>query len=208
MADLTLVEKQLKKRIARGETGAIVELYDRYGESLLRYLTGRVGATDARDVLQNVFTRLFRYHKKLARAENLAAYIFLTARNESIRFQKSLARQNAKTQPLDQAQTVVDPASSASSLEDKETVAILLAQLDETSREVVQLKIFSGLTFKEVAKIIGVPEQTAASKYRRAIEKLRQSQNKKVKAPDNLNGHVSDQSGIGTGNKSAINHGN
>ena len=50
---------------------------------------------------------------------------------------------------------------------------MLLAQLDEASKEIVQLKIFSGLTFKEVARIVEMPEQTAATKYRRAIEKLR-----------------------------------
>ena len=51
---------------------------------------------------------------------------------------------------------------------------MLLAHLDEVSKEIVQLKIFSGLTFKEVAQIAQVPEQTAATRYRRAIEKLRQ----------------------------------
>ena len=50
----------------------------------------------------------------------------------------------------------------------------LLAHLDEASKEIVQLKIFSGLTFKEVAQIVAMPEQTAATKYRRAIEKLKQ----------------------------------
>ena len=174
--DLTLAQKQLKKRIAKGETEAIVELFDQHGESLLKYLTARVGATNARDVLQNIFTRLFRYHKKLAKANNLTAYIFATARNEAIRFQQQPEnRESAKASSLDSANELMDKSGSpASTLENKESVQLLLSNLDDASREIVQLKIFSGLTFKEVGEIAGLPEQTAATKYRRAIEKLKQ----------------------------------
>ena len=170
-----LVEKQFKKRIAKGETEALVELFDQHGQRLLKYLTARVGATNARDVLQNTFTRLFRHHKKLAKADNMTAYVYGTARNETIRFlQQRENRQALKTQTLDQARSVIDPShSSANSLENKEAVQLLLKQLDGASREIVELKIFSGLTFKEVAKIVEMPEQTAATRYRRAIEKLR-----------------------------------
>jgi len=66
------------------------------------------------------------------------------------------------------SQTAIDK-----NLEDRETVAELLGQLNPEVQEVVRLKIFSGLTFKEVGEIVGVPEQTAATKYRRALEKLR-----------------------------------
>lgn len=171
-----MAQKQLKKRIAKGETEAIVELFDQHGESLLKYLTARVGVTNARDVLQNIFTRLFRYHKKLAKANNLTAYIFRTARNEAIRFQQQPEnRESAKASSLDSANDLMDKSvSPASSLENEESVQLLLSNLDDVSREIVQLKIFSGLTFKEVGEIVGLPEQTAATKYRRAIEKLKQ----------------------------------
>lgn len=167
--------KKIKKRIAKGEPEALVELFDQHGERLLKYLAAKVGSTNARDVLQNVFTRLFRYHKKLAKAENLTAYIYTTARNETIRFlQRPENRRASKTQSLDAAIGVADTsAPSTSSLENKESAQILLSKLDKASKEIVELKIFSGLTFKEVAKIIGLPEQTAATKYRRAIEKLK-----------------------------------
>lgn len=169
-----MVEKQLKKRISKGETEAFVELYDQHGQSLLKYLTARVGPTNARDVLQNVFTRLFRYHRKLAKAKNLTAYLFRTARNEAIRFQQtSGSREPSNTKRLDETEGLIDPsASSSRSLENKETVELLLSRLDDASKEIVELKIFSGLTFKEVGQIVGIPEQTAATKYRRAIEKL------------------------------------
>lgn len=162
----------MKRRIAKRETEAFVELYDLHGDALLRYLTSRVGPTDACDVLQNVFARLFRSHKRLAKAENLAAYIFMTARNEVNRFVGG--KQKVMTKALDGELDVADSERAIDkNLEDRETVAELLGQLNPEVQEVVRLKIFSGLTFKEVGEIVGVPEQTAATKYRRALEKLR-----------------------------------
>lgn len=170
-----MLDKQFKNRIAKGEPEAIVELYDQYGESLLKYLTSRVGAANAKDVLQNIFIRLLRYHKKLAKAKSLPAYVFRTARNEAIRFggQKE-NRQSLKSRTLEDALLLTDESVDVSkSVENRETAQMLLGQLDDASREVVELKILSGLTFKEVAGVLGVPEQTAATKYRRAIERLR-----------------------------------
>jgi len=40
-------------------------------------------------------------------------------------------------------------------------------------REVVVLKVWSGLTFQQVADTLGVPLNTAASRYRYAIDQLR-----------------------------------
>lgn len=183
-----LADKQLKNRIAKGDTEAFVELYDQHGESLLKYLAARVGPTDARDVLQNVFSRLVRYHKRLAKAANLTAYIYLTARNESNRFfTKSGVQPFSTTESMTVAESLPDRSTSAAEkIETKEAAQALLRQLDQTTRELVELKIFSGLTFKEVGKIVGMPEQTVASKYRRAIEKLK-SQNKSPR-PENSGG--------------------
>ena len=188
-----MIDKQFKKRIAKGETEAIVELYDQHGESLLKYLAAKVGTTNSRDVLQNVFTRLFRYHRQLAKAKNTTAYIFRTASNEAIRFQQNSAnRKSVATQSLDDSDEPTAPAtSSTSSIENQETAQQLLEHLDEASREIVQLKIFSGLTFKQVAKIVGLPEQTAATKYRRAIQQLRQLSNDPPAISSNVNGSQS-----------------
>ena len=40
-------------------------------------------------------------------------------------------------------------------------------------RELVELKIYSGLTFREIAAIVDRPPATVATRYRRAIETLR-----------------------------------
>jgi RNA polymerase sigma-70 factor (ECF subfamily) len=51
--------------------------------------------------------------------------------------------------------------------------AAALAKLDAHDRELVELKIFAGLTFREIAEITGMPQGTVATRYRRAMESLR-----------------------------------
>jgi len=49
-----------------------------------------------------------------------------------------------------------------------------LKKLPENQREVITLKIWAGLTFSEIAESLGVPANTAASRYRYGLESLRQ----------------------------------
>jgi RNA polymerase sigma-70 factor (ECF subfamily) len=48
-----------------------------------------------------------------------------------------------------------------------------LAGLPLEQRSVAQLKLWDGLTFEEIAEVQGIPLNTAASRYRYALEKLR-----------------------------------
>ncbi len=49
-----------------------------------------------------------------------------------------------------------------------------LSDLPEEQREVVLMRIWSGMTLEEVATATGVPLNTVASRYRYALEKLRE----------------------------------
>jgi len=184
--------ERLKKQIAAGESEAFVELYDLLGERLLRYLTARLNANDAHDVLQEVFVRLVRYRRKLAKSDNLNAYVFLVARNEANRWMAKNGRRTSGQNVQLETDVVAGKASIGARCEQQETVAHLLAHLTSEVQEIVQLKIHSGLTFVEVAQIVGMPESTVATKYRRGILKMQSvasdvteaDQNKSQTTPD------------------------
>jgi RNA polymerase sigma-70 factor (ECF subfamily) len=57
--------------------------------------------------------------------------------------------------------------------EDAEVAAAALARLDDDAREVVEMKIYGGLTFREIAGVTRLPQGTVATQYRRALESLR-----------------------------------
>jgi RNA polymerase sigma-70 factor (ECF subfamily) len=63
-----------------------------------------------------------------------------------------------------------DPACQR---EDAEAVALALARLTADDRELVELKIYAGLTFREMAQVTGRPQASVATRYRRALASLR-----------------------------------
>ncbi len=88
-----------------------------------------------------------------------------------------LARRNDRRWHRETAANEVAPQDwFAPEIEDRERAQLLqdaLKRLPETQREVVTLKIWGGLTFAEIAVALDVPANTAASRYRYALEELR-----------------------------------
>ncbi len=156
-----------QKRIAKGDPEAFVQLYQEYGGRMLGYLTSRLGADDAADVMQEVFIRLYRHRRKLGKAKNPEAFVFLTTRNEAIRW-ATRNRKHRTTQSL-----VEETASPPQPKEDAtNTLTELLTQVSDENREIIELKIFSRLTFATIGKLLGMPPATVATRYRRSILKL------------------------------------
>ena len=65
------------------------------------------------------------------------------------------------------------PADSLEAIETAEWVAASLARLNVDLREIVELKIYAGLTFREISEVTGLPQGTVATRYRSALEKMR-----------------------------------
>jgi len=74
------------------------------------------------------------------------------------------------------AQDAAPPEWFAPEIEDRERARLVQDALDRLpveQREVVTLKIWGGLTFAEIAEALEIPANTAASRYRYALEELR-----------------------------------
>lgn len=160
----------LADRLARGDGSAFAELYDACADRLHRYAAARLRSAEAAaDVVQTVFLRAVKSRRRLRRVESPAAYLFQIARNETAR----VARRGA-TRELPIAD--YDPACEAAHgapLEDAEALAAALERLESGDREIIELKLYAGLTFADVAAVIGRPPATVATRYRRALESLR-----------------------------------
>jgi RNA polymerase sigma-70 factor (ECF subfamily) len=150
------------------------ELYDRYGEKLYHYLVLRLGSCqDAEDILQEAFYRFSRYSVRWKMIKNPEAFVFKVVRNEANRFlkrkilQQKTVRMNPN--PIDTMASVIKgPDEKAEKL-----LARALAELPDNQREVVMLKVFQEMTFKVVARICRISQNTAASRYRYGLAKLR-----------------------------------
>ena len=164
----------LAESLAAGDPEAFAALYDRLALRLLgaaRTMTG--SSSDAEDVVQDLFVELARGRARLAAVADLEAYLFTMLRN-------AIRRRGRRTALDRRAMLAItagrrDPSSfttPAAELPD-DALAAAVAALPEAQREVVALKIDAGLTFAEIAAVTGTSLNTAASRYRYALEKLR-----------------------------------
>ncbi|MDB6077886.1 MAG: sigW 4 [Akkermansiaceae bacterium] len=143
-----------------------------HGMALLR------DQTAVRDVLQDVFLKLAQGRVRLDDPAAERAYLLRMVHHASLdRLRRMKVRQtHAARQTEDRGggdaemfQRCPDPDREAFRLQ----MESALAQLPEEQRIVVVLKLWEEHTFEQIAAICGIPANTAASRYRYALDKLR-----------------------------------
>jgi RNA polymerase sigma-70 factor, ECF subfamily len=161
----------LLQGLTEGREEAFAALYDRFGPTLFRVACLLLGScADAEDAVQDVFVGLVRARRKLTGVGNLRAYLFAALRRAAGRV--AGARKATPVAPYDFAQ-VAAPGSQGPGTEQAAALERALRGLPPEQRELVALKVDAGLTFAEIGTLLGISPNTAASRYRYALEKLR-----------------------------------
>jgi RNA polymerase sigma-70 factor (ECF subfamily) len=148
-------------------TAEIEVLYRQPGAARLLFaaaLSGDRGC--AQDALQQVFLKAIE-NGSLSQAINKKAYLFACVRNAVVNDAK-LQKQNM---PLDIDSAWFSPPDRDYAAEQNLRRALL--DLPQEQREVVVLHAWGELTFSEIGDLLGVSLNTAASRYRYALAKLR-----------------------------------
>jgi RNA polymerase sigma-70 factor (ECF subfamily) len=154
----------LRARLAAGEASAIALLYDRFAPALYRTAYRLLGSSaDAEDVVHDVFVAVAKGRARLPGIADLRAYLFASLRHAA-------ARRGARRSPGSLPDDVIDPRKPC---ERDEALEHALTRLPAAQREVIALKIDGGLTFSELADVLDISPNTAASRYRYALAKLR-----------------------------------
>jgi RNA polymerase sigma-70 factor (ECF subfamily) len=156
-------DNALLRKLADGRTSALGALYDRHATALYRWLLARgLPPTEAEDLLSECFLALVDRGEGAAQIEDVRAWLFAVARNK-------LSRSAPDTQALE---LVPEPATNPHSAQAL-AVREALADLPPEQREVVVLKVWQGHTFAEIGRLLDVSPNTASSRYRYALRKLR-----------------------------------
>jgi RNA polymerase sigma-70 factor (ECF subfamily) len=168
------VAATLAESLAAGDPEAFAAVYDRLALRLLgaaRTMTG--SAAEAEDAVQDLFVELARGRARLAAVADLEAYVFTMLRNAVRRRGRRAALDRRAVLAIAAGREASGAfAEPAAELPD-DALAAAVAALPDAQREVVALKIDAGLTFAEIAAVTGTSLNTAASRYRYALEKLR-----------------------------------
>ena len=122
----------------------------------------------AQDAVHQVFLRLLE-SGDLRRAADQKAYLFASVRNQLL----NDAKVRQRTVPLEPDSAWFEPPERDYAAE--QNLRRALGELIPDQRQVVILHIWGELTFSQTAEVLGISANTAASRYRYGIEKLRQS---------------------------------
>lgn len=141
-------------------------ILDRCGTGLLLYARS-LGSSDPEDLVQIAFANLWEQIQAGTQIANPGAYLATTIRNAAARAAKRRQAAQALVEPWFQS----TPGPWA-----PQELEATLRGLPEDQREVLVLKIWLGLTFEQIALSLGIPMNTAASRYRYAMERLRQTE--------------------------------
>jgi RNA polymerase sigma-70 factor (ECF subfamily) len=150
--------------------GATIEmLYRRHGAALVLFATAMTGErARAQDAVHQVFAKLLA-QGSLNQATDAKAYLFASVRNAILNDAKARRREVA----LDAGAALFEPPHRDHAAELRLRQA--LVALDDGQREVTVLHIWGELTFAEIGEVLGVSPNTAASRYRYALARLRKA---------------------------------
>ena len=162
------------KRMTASAT--LEKVYDHHGQALFAFLLNFTrNEADTRDLLQELFIKLAKSPNLLAQAREPRAFLLRLAHNLAIDLiRRRETRQRTNEKWAEEALPIFAPAEEPDERAFRESVSAALGELAPEQRAVVHLKLWEGLTFQEIADLLEIPANTAASRYRYGIDKLRQ----------------------------------
>lgn len=151
------------------ERGWIADAVGRYERPLLAYVRSFLGDPErSRDVVQDVFLELLRQPRSRVES-HLAAWLFTVCRRRAI----DLHRKENRMSTL----SVDPPALVPDTSESPDAAAVLerVAALPDRQREAVRLRFQGQLSYREIARVMGLSESHVGVLLHTALKTLRQS---------------------------------
>ncbi|MCB9833000.1 MAG: sigma-70 family RNA polymerase sigma factor [Planctomycetes bacterium] len=176
-------DEVLMVRVAEGDSGAYETLYQRYKSRILTFVMRYVGDRDwAEDLCQETFLRLYRNPRAFDPRNRFSTWLFTVARNLAIDFLRR-KRPATSIDAGEDGDYRIEPAGPEAERpvdrtlmrELERRVQDNLNALSDKLREVFILCAMQGLSYEEVAQIVGCPAKTVSSRLARARERFAQS---------------------------------
>ena len=181
-------DESLMVRYGRGEVRAFEVLLERHRRPVFNFLLRSVGdPAQAEDLLQETFLRVIKGAADYERQAKFTTWLYTIARNLCV--DASRRAKHRRAQSLDVAvepggdRTLLDMTPDRRAAIDRQVIGKQMGEriraavelLVEEQREVFLMREVLDLSFKEIADIVGCPENTVKSRMRYALEKLREA---------------------------------
>lgn len=167
----------LVKRAQGGDVNAIGDLYDRYHQRIFKYVWVRTRNTHlAEDLTGEIFTRMVKNLPHYQpRGVAFAAWLYRIAHNLVVDHYRKEDRRDLL--PLFVAEEVQEDDRNPSAIVeehlDVERLQVALDQIDESQREVIELRFLMGMSLKEVAQNLDRTVAAVKSLQHRGLKAMR-----------------------------------
>ena len=168
-------DEALMKDFADGDMNAFEELYGRHRGPLYRYILNRVAdPATANDLYQGSWEKIIRARGRYRPSAPFAAWMFRIAHNHVIdHFRRN--RPVSKLPPEEIGFDGPGPEERLSADGRQAALRQAVAALPEEQKDAILLKLEAGLDLQAIAEVTGVSRETAKSRLRYAVGKLRNS---------------------------------
>lgn len=165
--------------ILAGDKSGLRQIYDAYLPYIYQIVLGIVGTKEnAEDITSEFFIKLWQNAGKYKPGSGHKGYMATIARNMAIDFLRkykkeqleSFTTENDEDAPTTEYDSGVNIENEV--IEDI-SVEEALNSLNEVERIIVDMKVLSEMTFKEISEVLKIPMGTITWRYNEAIKKLR-----------------------------------
>lgn len=148
---------------------AFAELYRRYASRIYQYARRIIHRDmEAEDILQETFLKFIQILEKEAVIENVPAYLLRIARNLSLRSESK----KQVVVPIEDYHAIFNEAPMEAE-EASQIITMALDLLPKDQREALVLQVYGGLSYIEIAEVMGVPMTTVRNWIVRSKDKMR-----------------------------------
>jgi RNA polymerase sigma-70 factor (ECF subfamily) len=154
----------------------IERLYDAHAQALFTFLLNLTrNEADTHDLLQELFIKLAREPALMTGVRDERAFLIRLTHNAAIDLiRRKGVRDKTREQFAAEFISPIAPAANPDEQAFRDALGAALAEIPEDQRAVVHLKLWEGLTFEQIAEALEIPMNTAASRYRYGLDKLRE----------------------------------
>ena len=170
--------------LKKGDISAFQSIYNAYYKRIYNFCLKLLPSVDdAQEATQKVFIALWEQRDQIDETKSLTSYIFFIARYTAYHDFKNLVYHQAAFEYFASSQGAF-PETARDELLFKELTNVLnniIEQLPPQRRMIFRLSRFYNLTYKLIAKKLGISENTVDTQIRRALDHIRKEYNKYLK---------------------------
>jgi RNA polymerase sigma-70 factor, ECF subfamily len=168
-------DRELIQRWKAGDSRAATELVSRHADALARFAVSAGERSEIEELVQDTFVRAFASIDSFRGESSLRTWLFTIERRLMLDRRRSERRQRTTVpvQPAD-AVTEFDALDSLLAEEAESRVRKAVNALSPMQREVFSLRVEQGMSYREIADVVGTTEGAARVHYHNAMRAVKE----------------------------------